>query len=195
MAETYMINEMYFMCEPKKRKSQKNIFRVLINGAPIKIKSPRIYMPFGGELYNDKIVLNFEIDPDKNNECHNFYAKLSQIDIAFREINEKNSDHEESDDKYDNNNKSALSNKIPHELINNVENKQFVSCIRNGKNGYIIRTHVKNGMVPHSRDGADMYTLTQLKHMYAHVELELYCLWTSSTSYGYIWYASDVIVS
>jgi hypothetical protein len=182
MAETYMLDQMYFMCEPKKRKSKKNIYRVLVDGKQIKLKSSRIYIPFGGELYNDKIVLNIEVDPEKNNEHHNFYAKLSQIDIAFRDIECSND-------------LDKTHNLIPVQMLNDIKGKEFVSCIRNGKNGYIVRTHVKNGMTPCSYDSKELYTMTQLKNMYGIVELELYGLWTSSSSYGYIWYASDVTIT
>lgn len=189
MASTHMINDMYFMCEQKKRRSNNNIYRVLVDGTTIKIKSPRIHIPFGGEMYNKKMVLNLEVDPEINNEYHNFHAKLNQIDIAFRDMisNIKNDDNN-VDEQF------QIKN-IPVDMLNDVENKEFTSCIRNGKKGYIIRTHVKNGVTPHSYDNKEFYTFSQIKNTFAYIELELYGVWTTSTSYGYILNVCDVSIS
>lgn len=189
MASTHMINDMYFMCEPTKRRTSNNIYRVLVNGSTIKLKSPRIYMPFGGELYNKKMVLNLEIDPEKNNEYHNFYAKLNQIDIAFRDIiSNMKTDNDLIDEQFQ-------IKEIPNDMLNDIKDKEFISCIRNGKNGFIIRTHVKNGVTPHSYDNKEFYTFSQIKNTYAYVDIELHSIWTSKSSYGYILYASDISMS
>lgn len=186
MAQTYMINELYFMCEKQGRKNSKTIYRALINGSTIKLKSPKLYIPFGGELYNGKMLLNFELDPEKNNECHNFFAKLSQIDIALRDILNENTDEDDDQCKIKN---------IPQELIDDIKDKEFISCIRNGKNGYILRTHVKNGTTPYSHNKENHYTFTQIKGTYAYIELELHSVWTSKTSYGYVLYVTDINIS
>ena len=97
-----------------------NKFGTLIyNNKCININLNNVLLPFGCEKFNDKLILNIELE--NNNQNNNILSILTNV-----EDNLKN---------------QKFSSNI--QTINNLKNKGFNSIIKISKLGYIIRTHIQ----------------------------------------------------
>jgi len=76
--------------------------------------------PFGVEKYNDKKILNIEIDPKESNEKYNIVEKMRSFEEFAKDM------------KFD---------KIPQSVQDVIQGKVFMSTIKESKNGYLVRTH------------------------------------------------------
>lgn len=183
------INTVFFSSDKGGSKNNKKSFRMVLNGKKAIYFSPLIYLPFGIESYAGKFILNLEINPEQSNEMYNFYSSLYQIDNILQNLSlttptEQTCETDQIQNDSDNRNQiKAL-----------VKGKQFTSCIRNGKNGFLIRTYVKQGISIHSKDNKEFYKMSELKGRNVWVELELGNLWIMPDSYGYILNVADITV-
>jgi hypothetical protein len=153
---------------------EKRNYRIVINGSKHKIICPVIQSPFGIESYGNKQILNIEIDIE-NADLNDFYKNITNLDTNFQNIN-------------------SIQNANIDVVKQDINKKQFISCIRNSKKGFIVRTHIKTGAIYHSEDGKQFYTSKELKNKKLKPIIELGPLWITDDSYGYILYITDIIV-
>lgn len=172
----------------------KKSFRMTISGKKINYVSPYVYIPFGAETYNGKQILNIEVNVDKNNNLYNFLSSISQIDNMLqnlqKDITDEQTEHY-NENNIHNENKVQMDNK--KYIKDLVKGKQFVSCIRNGKNGHLIRTYIKQGINIHSPDNKEFFKLSELKGRIAVVDIDLGNLWIMPDSYGYVLNVTDIM--
>jgi len=142
----YIFSQFFFK---KIRGNNYNIFNGnIFKHKQIGMKTPILTSPFGIEKYLNKHIINIEFTNLKeNNDVYNFYAKIQQIDDFFKKI------------KWNKNILNLVNNKIPQELINKIQNKNYISCIRQRanfdpllrvhllekKNVYITKFHTSSG--------------------------------------------------
>jgi hypothetical protein len=139
-----------------------------------------VYLPFGMELYNNKHILNFEINIDKNNDSYNFYALIYKFENILQNL-----DKNEIDD---------LNIKTNHQnILNLIKGQQFVSCIKNGLKGYLIRSYINQGIEIKSNDG-NYFTFNQLKGQNVKLTIDIGNLWIMSDTYGYILNITNIII-
>lgn len=102
--------------------------------------------PFGIEYYNNNRIINFEFS-NETNEDINF---IQEILIQEKKIIE-----------------------IIPEITK--KNKQFISCIRNGKKGKLLKTYIwKNTLLPS----------LEIKNKKCKLSIQFTHIWITQTSYG-----------
>jgi hypothetical protein len=177
------INKIFFSKD--KTTGPKKSFRIVSDGSKIILYSPIIFIPFGIEYYNNKQILNIEVDSDKNNDLYNFYSLIYKIDHILQNLNNDTNNDLIYDETIRQNHKS---------IANLIQNKQFISCIKNGLKGYLFRTYIPTncGLNIHSSDNTETYTMNQIKGRYAKVTIEIGNLWIMPDTYGYILNITDI---
>ena len=159
---------------------QKKSYRIVSEGSKITLYTPLVYLPFGVETYNGKNILNFEIDTEKNNELYNFHALIYKLENILQNLG-----NNEIDD---------LNIKSNHQQIANlIKGKQFISCIKNGLKGYLIRSYVNQGIDIKSNND-DYYTINQIKGKLVRITIDIGNLWIMPDTYGYILNITNIIV-
>lgn len=167
------MEELFFTRE--KSQGIKKVYRIAKDGSKINFKSPFVSAPFGIESYNNKPILNIELETDKDNEIYNFYTEILKIDTLIKNI--------------------TICNYINDESIRDlIKGKQFVSCIRNGMKGYLIRTYVKQGINICSEDKKQTYSFSNVKGKKIMVSLDVGHLWIMNDTYGYILNVNEIII-
>lgn len=172
----------------------KKSFRMTNGGKKLNYVSPYVYIPFGVETYNGKQILNIEVNTDKNNNLYNFLSSISQIDNMLQNLQKDITDDQNehyNENNIHNENKIQIENK--KYIKDLVKGKQFVSCIRNGKNGHLIRTYIKQGINIHSPDSKEFFKLSELKGRIAVIDIDLGNLWIMPDSYGYVLNVTDIM--
>jgi hypothetical protein len=129
----------------------------------ININLSNILLPFGCEKFNDKFILNVELE--NNNQNNNILSILSQI-----EDNLKN-------------------NKLKSNLqtINNIRNKGLNSILKKSKLGMIIRTHMQKNteIFIKKKDGEKMLIdYTNLSNTNCNINLLIQGFWINDNTYG-----------
>ena len=173
----------------------KKAFRISIDGTKMVFYSPPIYLPFGIEYYNGKPILNLEVEPTLNNDLYNFHSSIYQIDSMLNNI--ANNETEQRVEQRVEQEELQLTKiqKENRQYINQlIKGKQFISCIRSGKNGFLFRTYVKQGAVIKSIDGKNYYKLSELVGRKAKVTIELGNLWIMPETYGYVLNVTEITI-
>lgn len=139
-----------------------------------------IQIPFGPEKYNDKIILNIEINPKKNNIHYNYKAIISGFESEF----------------------SNKENFTYGKLLKDIEGKGYYPNIRESKEGFIIRTYIitepevfsmtvgKNKSIKFK----NKLSIKDTVKVVANVKLELGPLWINDNNYGLLWYVKQIEV-
>ena len=140
-----------------------------INGS-IKIKMNNVYVPFGYESYNGKYILNFEINPEKNNYHYNLYAYLKAFEDEMKDIN-----------------------KI---RIDDISGKEYFASIKESKAGYMMRAYISGNTEIYGYNKGEKILLTSdnIKNFFCNIELELGSLWINKNMYGVLWYVKKIEV-
>jgi hypothetical protein len=146
----------------------------------INFTTPKLSIPFGVELYNNKQILNLEFkDRTKNNDVNNFLIYMKQIDAYFKDMP---SDAEK--DNYDYrlisaNTKSYL--KIFYPSIKDRVIPQLRLHLTKTTEFYKLDT---NG-------NKELLTSKDIKGKEAQCEIELSHVWVNKDSYGLLWYVKS----
>lgn len=148
-------------------------------------KRPSIYLnsvniPFGPEKYNNKYILNIEINPSKSNIHYNYKAIISGFEAEF---GKKENFHYEK-------------------LLKDIEGKGYYPNLRDSKEGVIIRSYIfTEPEVFSMMSGKDKtikfknkLSLKDANKVVANVKLELGQLWINENNYGIIWYVREIEV-
>lgn len=162
-------------------KSRNNYDICKINGLgsnKVIMSAYKLKIPFDIELYNSKYIINFELtDKNNNKDILNLYESIKQIENYFANF-EKNADNK---------------NLIHTNLLNEIKNKQFISCIkpRPGKFDSLLRVHLRSkgktiiNEFNKNENGKIVKIMPhEIKDMMADIEIEIGSLWISKMSYG-----------
>lgn len=133
-------------------------------------KLNNIFIPFGCEIYNNKTILNIEINPEKNNDHHNILSLMMAFEKEFS---------------------TALPEIIP------VDNTEYYSNIKESKCGYMLRcsmfgnteifTTINTGKGKMKRKTKILLTSKDIVKSISNIEMELGTMWISDKNYGFTW--------
>jgi len=133
------------------------------NKNTIHINLTNVLLPFGCEKYNDKLILNIELE--NNNINNNIISKLEVLEKNFQNQNLK----------------SNL------QTINNIKNKGIISVLKKSKLGTIIRSHIlKNtNIYIKKKDGEKIeIPYSDLQNTSCNINLLIQGFWINSNTYG-----------
>lgn len=133
-----------------------------------------ITIPFGVENYQNKNIINIEINTKKNNKFHNTYSILSSFENELKTLRD---------------------NKIcSNELKNSLQDKEYYPNMRESKCGQIIRTQLfGQPIITTQFIGQKMSApISNIKKSIANVKLELGGLWITESNYGISWYIKEI---
>jgi hypothetical protein len=142
----------------------KTFINVLSENKKIKFTLNNIVIPFGVEIYNQKELLNIEIQP-KNNESYNYISIIESIE-----------------------------NKILNSKLDILKNKNFISSIKDSKYGKILRTHLIKDPEIYIKSKTDTkinLMKSNLKNSESNVNISLKGIWIKDDNYGLYWSLSD----
>ena len=138
----------------------KTFINVLTDNKKIKFTLNNVVIPFGVEIYNQKEIVNIEIQP-KNNELYNYISIIESIE-----------------------------NKIKTSTIDILKNKNLIPTIKDSKYGKILRTHLSNDPEIYIKSKSDSkinLMKTNLKKSESNVTISLKGIWLKDESYGLFW--------
>lgn len=151
----------------------KNFMRCFINNENLKLLLTNVYLPFGGEKYNDKIIINIELD---NQNLHNNI--ISKLDTLDNKIIEKEYDAD-----------------ITSTHILNT--RGYLKSLKQSKCGYIQRTHLlKNTEIYIEKKNGEriIFDYTNLEKSYCDIEIQLKGIWLTENNYGLYWVVNSIKV-
>ena len=75
-----------------------------------------------------------------------------------------------------------------------IDDKEYIGNMRESKEGYIVRTHIRGYPEIYSMFGdyKNLMTSRDLKHSFANVVLELEQIWTTDDKYGLLWGVKEI---
>jgi len=128
--------------------------------------------PFGVEKYNDKKILNIEIDPKESNEKYNIVEKMRSFEEFAKDM------------KFD---------KIPQSVQDVIQGKVFMSTIKESKNGYLVRTHFNDpDIYLFIKNNKIFVDETNIKNATCDIKICMQGLWYTDNNYGLFWSTKDV---
>jgi hypothetical protein len=151
----------------------KNFMRCLINNQNYTLNIPNVFLPFGGEKFNDKIIINIELD--NQNTHNNVVSKLDSIDNKITE-------------------KQICADTASQYIMNS---RGYIKSLKQSKCGYIQRTHLtKNTEIYiEKKDSSKMFIeYTNLEKSYCDVEIQLKGIWIAENNYGLYWIINKIKV-
>lgn len=153
-----LINKIEFQIKTK------TFINVLSENKKIKFILNNIVIPFGVEIYNQKEIVNIEIQP-KNNESYNYISIIE-----------------------------SLENKVRNSKIDMIKNKNLITSIKDSKFGKILRTHLipDPDIYIKSKSNSKINLLkTNLKNCESNITILLKGIWIKDESYGLLWSLSE----
>jgi len=153
-----LINKIEFQIKTK------TFINVLSDNKKIKFTLNNIVIPFGVEIYNQKEIVNLEIQP-KNNESYNYISIIESIE-----------------------------NKVKNSKLDMIKNKNLIQSIKDSKYGKILRTHLAvdpDIFIKTKNDAKINLMKTNLKNSESNVTISLKGIWIKDESYGLLWSLSD----
>lgn len=164
------LNNKQIKCLPKNKK----FISIILNNSSqiIKIKLDNIFIPFGVEKFNNKLVLNLEFD--KNINTHNNY--ISVLSSLENKINNK-----------------TYATEINVESV--LVNKVFTSSLKESILGSILRTHITDStdIFILKKDLSKMpIDKENLKGTNVNIELTLKGLWVNDEKFGLYWNINNI---
>lgn len=151
----------------------KNFMRCLINNENLKFNISNVYLPFGGEKYNDKIIINIELD--NQNVHNNIVSKLDTIDNKIIE-------------------KEYIADTQSQYILTT---RGYMKSLKPSKCGYIQRTHLlKTSEIYIERKNGEKINLdyTNLEKSYCDIEIQLKGIWLTENNYGLYWIINSIKV-
>ena len=141
----------------------KNFFILQYDKNNITLDLNDVILPFGAEQYNDKLILNIELENNNNN--NNILSKLEKLETNIQNTN-------------------INMNNINKNLL---LNKGLSSIIKPSKLGHIIRTHLsKNTDIFILKKNGEKIILdhNNLTNSVCDVKLYIKGLWLTNNNYG-----------
>ena len=149
----------------------KKFINVLDGSQIVKLTLNNVLLPFGVEKYNDKNIINLELE--NNNNTHNNY--ISVID--------------------------AIENKVKNKDINidinchqNLINKTFLPTFKKSKLGYLLRTHLLSNTeiyILKKNNDKMLIDSSNLSNATCDLTISLKGIWIKDDSYGLYWSLSE----
>lgn len=141
----------------------KNFYILQHNNKNIEIKLENVYLPFGSEKYNDKLIINFELENTNTN--NNIISKLTGLENNIKDGNII----------FDNMNKNIILS------------KGLTPNIKKSKLGHIIRTHLLKNTEIYilKKNGEKMFIDdSNLQNATCDAILDLKGIWSNENNYG-----------
>ena len=170
-----------------KKKNRNSGFKVFIkstNGQlkAMAIKSPKMNVPFGVEMYADKEIVNLEFTGiHESNEMYNFHVKIQEIDRFFSRIS------------YDPKIKDEY--KIQSEVLELLTWKEYINSIKIRKDFEpLLRTHLKKRKkIINSKIYKDnkLVETSALEEASGILTLILDSVWIKNGKCGLVWLISE----
>lgn len=140
-------------------------------------------IPFGIENYNNKDMINIELDITKNNDLYNAYSQISQFEAFIKDIIHKQTFY-----------------KLPAEFTKTIVDKQFISCVKTRNNNtFHIRTHLKKqGSVIKSlflNKNNDYVNPFDISNLTASFIISADSIWINNESYGIVFLLDKCLVN
>jgi hypothetical protein len=136
---------------------------ILYNEKNIELNLSNVLLPFGCEKFNDKIILNIELED--NNINNNIISKLSNLETNVTDLN-------------------ILHNPQTKNLL---KNKGYISIIKKSKLGNIIRTHIiKNTQIYITKKNGEKMDIDyiNLPNTTCNIKCLIKGCWINENSYG-----------
>jgi len=153
-----LINKIEFQIKTK------TFINVLSDNKKIKFTLNNIVIPFGVEIYNQKEIVNLEIQPI-NNESYNYISIIESIE-----------------------------NKVKNSKLDMIKNKNLIQSIKDSKYGKILRTHLIANpeiFIRSKNDTKINLMKSNLKNSKSNVTISLKGIWIKDESYGLLWSLSE----
>lgn len=164
------------------RKKNKKIFLLLNNKkAKINFEIKDAYIPYGAEEYKGKMVLNIEINPEKDNNHHNIFASIENFENDLENIHKNNKNES-----------------IPNIFMKDIEDKKYYRIMKTTKSGTKkIRCHF-TGTTKKYLDMNGLHMPTDLSNirndMKCDLKLQINVIWISDTQYGILINIKEIVV-
>jgi hypothetical protein len=179
MSDYYFYNYNFKEIAFYNNKKSYNIFIYKEMMKEIIFNTPKLNIPFGIEDYNNKKIVNLEFkNIESNNNIYNLYSNIKNVELFFENLIE---------------NSKIINRDLPNNLLNDIKNKQFISCIKEKKNfDPLFRTHLKKIKKKYltnfkNKNNNEEIIYSNIKKMNGIFSICLKSLWISNESYGLIW--------
>jgi hypothetical protein len=142
----------------------KNFYIIQKDNLNIEIRLDNVYLPFGSEKYNDKLIVNFELEDNNNN--NNIISKLLSLENNIKDGN------------------------IIFENVNKniILSKGLSPIVKKSKLGHIIRTHLLKNTeiyIPKKNGEKMMIDNSNLQYAYCDAIIDLKGIWLTENSFGF----------
>jgi hypothetical protein len=153
---------------------KKNYIISDFSGNRVSVVLEKVIIPFGYESFNNKFILNVEINPKSGNSHYNIHSHISTFENDF--VNPENINSEE--------------------IIKDIEGKGYYNNMRKSKGGFILRAYVFGNPEIYMMSGKfkNLMTSADIKQTVSNVTLELGSFWVNDNNYGFIWYVKNIEV-
>jgi hypothetical protein len=141
----------------------------------IELTSTPMMVPFGLEVYKDKLMINAEFtNLNADNNAYNFYATIQQIDAFMNKLS------------YDEETINSVKNKSWqfNSLVQDISRKVYTSCIKTRPKHFdpLFRLHINK----------KLKLDVDLKSKAFVFKISVASVWISSTSYGLVWTVDEI---
>ena len=153
----------------------KKFISIFNSGNLLKINLENIYIPFGVEKYNDKLIVNLEF-LDSSNIHNNYLSLLTNLEDK---INKKDYESEVNIEAF-------------------IINKTFFSSIKQSKLGHLLRTHITDStkIFILRKDSTKMeLDKENLKGVTGNIEISLKGIWINDKTYGFYWNLNSIQIT
>jgi len=148
----------------------------------IKLKTPKLKIPFGVEDYMNQKILNIEFTKlESNNQVYNFYNTIKNLDSFFTKMSSYSEDNKKIDLKF-----------VSPDFIDKIKGKTYMSCIKERPKPFdpLLRTYlkqVKNNILTKFLDNnKNLVFYNEIKNKYGNFILEVSGLWIREDKFGLI---------
>lgn len=147
---------------------ERNTYKIMNGGDLIKIETPIVNLPFGIEVFKTNHIVNFEINPKKDNETYNFTSMMMIIDNYFKDLLVNNK-------------------KLQKEFVNDLLRKQYYPIIKDSLKGKIVRCQIKEADIVQMVNGKYIVpSLDKIKGSDAKITFDIQKIWYNNNQYGII---------
>lgn len=168
---TDFVNTKKLKCVLKNKK----FINILEETQQIKMTLNNVFLPFGTEKYNDKNIINLELE--KLNNTHNNY--ISIISSIEEKIKNKNID-------------------LDINCLQHLTNKIFFPTLKTSKLGYLLRTHLlssTNIYILKKNNDKLIIDGSNLTNATCDISLLLKGIWITDANYGLYWEIQSIRVA
>lgn len=160
----------------KTKSKNRNLLSYIITNKlkKIEINLENIYIPFGIENFNDRSIVNIEINPKIDNYHYNIFAHINAFEKSIGDLhNSKN---------------------IGFGLKCDISNKGYYPNIRESKSGYIMRSYINTDAKIHGmiNNVNTQLSVQNIKQTISNVKLELGILWINDNNFGILWHLKEI---